>query len=501
MNPFVANAGSTATPTSPDSGLGQYSATPLIRIAAEYCPSPESGLVGVAVDPAFATNGFIYLYRTKPGPRGCNSPEGRVNELVRVTMDQSSAVDPASLTVLLTGIRADTGAHNGGCLRIGPDGKLYVGIGDAGTGDIGGPPGNSSNPYSQDLGELEGKILRLDLDGTAPPDNPYVGQSGKRPEVFASGFRNPWRFGFDRQTGAMWVGDVGEESYEEIDIVARAGNYSWPRCEGSLPEGCMLPGDVAPVFTYRHNTSASLGEAVMGGDFADERFGPYAGDYFFGDLVASRIYRMRTNPARDGLIGPIYSFITDAAGPVDIQFGADGMLYYVAYAGEVRRVRPYWTSENRLPGRRLFLQAGRRKELRIVSGAPVEAVVAVDGPTVVGGSLRLIGSIFDKTYPLPAENWRVTGDALGETGFKYRDPKRTDGPITRVEMPNGGLFRILGRGPGLGVELNGADPSPVKVILTAGTIRFCMSFGGDARLATRRLFIAKNAPEPAECGP
>src|SRR5262249_28245772 len=145
------------------------SASTLITLG--VCTDSEMGLLGVAVDPNFSSNGFIYLYRTD-NSAGCGSSTGRFNQVVRVTMGSGGTVSPASLTVLLTGIRTDLGNHDGGCLRIGPDGKLYASVGDTGLGDQV-APGNSTNPYAQDLSSLNGKILRLNLDGSIPADNPF----------------------------------------------------------------------------------------------------------------------------------------------------------------------------------------------------------------------------------------------------------------------------------------------------------------------------------------
>src|SRR5215510_9979784 len=153
------------------------------------------GLLGVAVDPDFVRTGFVYLYRSQAGAGGCETSTGRFNQVVRGTMAGGS-VGPSSLTVLLDGIRTDHGNHDGGVLRIGPDRKLYVGVGDTGLGDSQGP-GFSTNPYAQDLSSLNGKILRLNLDGSVPADNPFVGTAGARGEVWAYGFRNPFRMSFD----------------------------------------------------------------------------------------------------------------------------------------------------------------------------------------------------------------------------------------------------------------------------------------------------------------
>jgi glucose/arabinose dehydrogenase len=167
-----------------------------LLVTIPVCADSEMGLLGIAIDPGFAGNGFLYLYRTHSAG-DCTMSSGRSNEVIRVTMGPGDTINISSLVVLLTGIRTDLGNHDGGGLRIGPDGKLYVAVGDTGLGDNQGGPGSSTNPYSQDLNEIEGKILRLNLDGTIPADNPYFGQAGKRGEIFASGFRNPFRFGFD----------------------------------------------------------------------------------------------------------------------------------------------------------------------------------------------------------------------------------------------------------------------------------------------------------------
>jgi glucose/arabinose dehydrogenase len=314
------------------------SASTLVTIP--VCTASEMGLLGIAIDPSFASNGFVYLYRTKPPAGGCStgsgSSTGRFNQVVRVTMS-NDAVDIGSLVELLTGIlTSDFGNHDGGALRVGSDGKLYVGVGETGIGDQV-QPGQSTNPYAQDLTSLNGKILRINLDGSVPADNPFVGQGSDRGEIFAYGFRNPFRMGFDPQTDRLWVGDVGDLTVEEIDLVSAGKDYSWPYCEGNLPNGCQQAGDVAPVFTYTH--SSGFGTVVIGGAFAGTGFGGLDHDYFFADYGASVIYHAVPNATRDGFTGTPTSFVTDANSPVDVVFGPAG-LYYVAIAGEVHLVTP-----------------------------------------------------------------------------------------------------------------------------------------------------------------
>jgi glucose/arabinose dehydrogenase len=302
------------------------------------CTGGEMGLLGVAVDPAFGSNGFVYLYRTKSGAAGCDTATGRFNQVVRITMSGDTVV-AGSLAELLTGIRTPTGNHDGGTVRIGPDRKLWVSVGDGAVGD-GGAPGESTNPYAEDLTALEGKILRLELDGSPAAGNPYLGQPPARPEVYARGFRNPFRMEFDEQTGRLWVGDVGQGAIEEIDLVQSGGNYAWPRCEGTLPLGCALSGDIPPVFEYPHSGPGALGTVVTGGDFLPRSFGMVGGQYVFGDFGASKLYIAAPNAARTDISAPA-DFVTDAGGPVDIVSGPDDRLYWVALlSGEVRRLVP-----------------------------------------------------------------------------------------------------------------------------------------------------------------
>ena len=301
------------------------------------CTDSEMGLLGVAVDPDFARNGFVYLYRSQPGAGGCETSTGRFNQVVRGTMAGAS-VNPDSLTILLDRIRTDNGNHDGGVLRIGPDQKLYVGVGDTGLGD-GQAPGLATNPYAQALSALNGKVLRLNLDGSVPADNPFVGTAGARGEVWAYGFRNPFRMSFDDRTGTLWIGDVGDLTVEEIDLGVAGGNYGWPHCEGMLPPGCEQHGDIDPIFTYLHSGPGSLGTCLIGGAFAGSAFGPLAGDYVFGDCTASVVYRVTPNSARNGLAGPPTATATNAGTPSDFVTGPDGAIYYVADGGgEVRRL-------------------------------------------------------------------------------------------------------------------------------------------------------------------
>jgi glucose/arabinose dehydrogenase len=318
----------------PGAGLG---AAPALVLPS--CDASEMGLLGLAFDPAFATNGHLYLYHTEP-PGGdlarCGTPAGRENRVVRVTVS-GDRVDLATLRVLFAGIRTDNGNHDGGELQIGPDGYLYVGVGDAGVGDRG-APGAATNPYAQDRRSPNGKILRLALDGTAAPGNPFAGLGGAADAVWAYGLRNPWRFTFQPGTGLLWVADVGQNAWEEIDVVRAGDNLGWPQCEGTEPRPRCPGTTVPPVYQYAHRAdgaSVTGGVFYPGGQFAEE----YRGSYFFGDFVFDLVWRAVPRSSHDGFQGEPEVFARQAEAPVDFTVGPDGGLYYVAFgAGEVRRI-------------------------------------------------------------------------------------------------------------------------------------------------------------------
>ena len=479
-------------------------------ITIPVCDGSEMGLLGVAVDPNFASNGFVYLYRTKDNGN-CLSSTGRFNEVVRITIGAGDTVNPSLLTVLVTGAQTDGGNHDGGCLRIGPDGKLYVGVGDTGIGDNQGGPGSSTNPYSQDLNVLMGKVLRINLDGTIPADNPFFGQVGKRGEIFAYGFRNPFRFSFDPLTGKLWLADVGDLTIEEIDIVTSGGNYGWPHCEGTLPNGCEDPGDIDPIFTYPHSGSSSLGGCIIGGGFAGGSFGGLDNQYFFGDCDSSNIYSAApTGAQRNGVSTPAL-FLGSGDTPSDMVFGPDGALYYVAESGgQVRRVAPVASGGDQpVFGSKLTLKDNatnqEKKSLTMQAKDGIVLGGTGDDPTSAGGTLEVVsevaGAAFDECYPLPAGNWTVIGNPADHKGFKYKDSKRLAGPVKSAQVKADKLIKASGKGSALGFSIGATSPDPVTVILSTGARRYCATFGGETKFTASKSFSAKLADPPASCPP
>jgi glucose/arabinose dehydrogenase len=275
----------------------------------------------LAFHPEYATNGRFFVNYTR-------QPDGAtVVAEYRVSRAPTADADADAERVLLT-MPQSYANHNGGMIEFGPDGFLYIGMGDGGAA---GDPGNRA----QNLGDLLGKMLRIDVDRgmpyAIPRDNPLAGGGG-RPEIFAWGLRNPWRFSFDRERGDLWVGDVGQNAWEEIDIVRRGRNYGWRAMEGahcySPRLDCDTRGLEPPVVEYQNGRGRC---SVTGGYvYRGRRIPSLAGTYVYGDYCSGEIFGFAGGAARvllaTGL--PISSFGEDHAGE----------LYVVDLRGTVHRL-------------------------------------------------------------------------------------------------------------------------------------------------------------------
>jgi glucose/arabinose dehydrogenase len=306
-------------------GDGNLKFTPFLDVTQDTSTSTEQGMLGLAFHPDFKRNGYVYVDRT--------AADGTIL-VIRYTVspEKPDQVDPATGVTILN-IPKKSKYHNGGDLAFGPDGMLYVSVGD-----------DESSEQAQLLGSLYGKILRLDVDAAAPyaipATNPFAAQPGARGEIWAYGFRNPWRFSFDRQTGDLWIGDVGDARMEELDFQPAASgggeNYGWPFVEGTDcmdAEHCHDAGLVAPVTTYGHDMNCAL----MGGYVYR---GPTAtalqGSYLFGDLCTGGIFSLRGS-AEQGYqrvelgFNPIKidSFGQDPNGDVYVSDMQGGVVYKV----------------------------------------------------------------------------------------------------------------------------------------------------------------------------
>jgi len=213
---------------------GQLLPTPFAELPS--AATGDRGLIGIAFDPEFTSNHYVYFYYT-----GLDL----LNRLVRY--DASGDVGTNGPFILYQTKFISEQLHVGGSIRFGPDGKLYFAVGD-----------NGYPPNAQNLQNPHGKILRINKDGSIPTDNPFFGNSNALPEIWAYGFRNPWRFQFDSATGRLYGGDVGDFDFEELNLIQKAGNYGWPYAEGNCI-GCPY---INPIHAYSHDGMSS---AVTGG--------------------------------------------------------------------------------------------------------------------------------------------------------------------------------------------------------------------------------------------
>jgi glucose/arabinose dehydrogenase len=293
----------------------------ILDLSGRITSDGERGLLGLAFSP---DGGFLYVDYTDL------SGDTHVTEYAFVAgrADTTTARD-------VVFVDQPFANHNGGNLAFGPDGYLYVALGDGGGG--GDPLGNG-----QRLDTLLGKLLRIDPRGPVPADNPFVSTPGARPEIWAYGLRNPWRFSFDRLTGDLWTADVGQNLWEEVDVQSVSSNggenYGWNRMEGNHPYdgGTPPPNHTPPVYEYSHATG---GCSVTGGYvYRGARIPSLAGAYVFGDYCLSRVVALRSvvgiNVALDtGVAVDPYSLAS---------FGEDqsGELYVLSLAGGVFRIDP-----------------------------------------------------------------------------------------------------------------------------------------------------------------
>ena len=318
----------------------------------------ERGLLGIAFDPNFTANQFVYFYYT-------TSSSPIHNQVVRVTASGDVAFSNSEVVIFRLNDLISATNHNGGAIHFGVDGKLYIGVGENGDG---------SN--SQILDNLLGKLLRINVSGDPiPNDNPFVQiASGDNRAIWALGLRNPFTFAVQPGTGRILINDVGELTFEEIDDGVAGSNYGWPFTEGFSG----LPQFRNPLFAYGHGFTPDTGCAIAGGAFYNppiQQFpANYVGKYFFADLCIGwiRVLDLATNTTT--------AFATGINFPVDLKTGPDGALYYLSRgAGMVFRI--VWTS-------------GAPPGLRFVPVTPCRiidtrsAAGPFGGPSIAGGSTR-----------------------------------------------------------------------------------------------------------------
>jgi glucose/arabinose dehydrogenase len=284
-------------------------ATPFVSLTVNS--NGERGLIGVALDPDFATNNFIYLYYT-------TSTAPIHNRIVRYTANGDVALAGSQQLILDLDNLSGATNHNGGALGFGLDGKLYVAVGDNATG---------SN--AQNLDTFHGKLLRINKDGSAPADNPFfsAGASEQRKRVWAYGLRNPYTFSIQLGTGKIYVNDVGENAVEEINDATTGGrNFGWPAAEGVSTN----PAFTNPVYSYNHTGAAPTGCAITGGTFFNPVFtnypASYLGNFFYQDFCSNWIYSLNLSTTPTATL-----FASNSGGSsVSLTTGLDGNLYYLS---------------------------------------------------------------------------------------------------------------------------------------------------------------------------
>ena len=257
----------------------------LVKLSGAY---DERGLLGIALHPDFANNKKFYVYYSAPSTEKASDHKSIIAEY-KASSDSYHA-DLGTERILLS-VEQPESNHNGGDLKFGPDGYLYIGLGDGGgAGDKHGESGNG-----QDLNTLLGKILRIDVNTDEnygiPEDNPFVGQAQIRPEIWAYGLRNPWRFSFDRKAGLLFAADVGQNKFEEVNIIEKGGNYGWRIMEAAHcfnpEENCDTKSLKLPIAEYAHEEGISITGGFV---YHGENIPEIAGKYIFGDWTGPMFY-------------------------------------------------------------------------------------------------------------------------------------------------------------------------------------------------------------------
>ncbi|OGH90637.1 MAG: hypothetical protein A2479_03275 [Candidatus Magasanikbacteria bacterium RIFOXYC2_FULL_39_8] len=335
---------------------GVLLSTPLI-VLNDVNVYADHGLLGIAIDPDFEKNGYIYLsYTYENNPDDFGGP--KTGRIIRLTT-HGDTVDPDSKIILVGSvggdaghpscndfpagtdcIPSDAGSHSVGGLRFGPDGKLYASLADGSRFDI-------VDPHALDTFDtqiLAGKILRINTDGTGPADNPFYNGDphANQSKVYAYGFRNPFRLNFNPLNNQMYIGDVGWYDTEEINLGVPGGNYGWPCREGREAQpnyDCVTENYVDPLYTIPNEHTATSTFALIGGTFSGAAYPmPYQNNYFFGVFGRDTVKRVVFDKDNN-VISHVENFLVGTDGPVDFFTGPDGSVYFISIiAGEVRRI-------------------------------------------------------------------------------------------------------------------------------------------------------------------
>ena len=482
---------------------GSVLPTPFLDISSRVSCCGEQGLLGLAFDPGYAANGRFYVDYTD------NAGNTQVSRF-SVTANPDVA-DPNGEVGILSVVQPFSN-HNGGDLQFGPDGYLYISLGDGGSG--GDPQGNGQNGQT-----LLGKILRIDVDGGSPyaipADNPFVGDPGTLDEIWALGLRNPWRFSFDRSTGDLFIADVGQASREEVDFQPAASgggqNYGWRCYEGNAAydlTGCGPAGDyVFPIHDYTH----ADGCAITGGFvYRGSQFPALLGHYLFADYCSGKLWALSPDGGGGWNVDDVGQF------PINFtSFGEDaaGEIYAAAQAGAIYHVQatvpapacpPTPAGGCSEPGKSLLLlkapgDPARRRLLWKWLKGPATAQADFGDPAAGATAVGLC--LYDGTQSLVAAAGvaAVTGwKTLGDRGFEYRDPAAAGDGVSKIVLRGGdaGKSKILVKAKGANLPLpalplDEATGVTVQMIRSDGSQCWQAVFPAPARKNTGTLFRAR----------
>ncbi|MGZ8811382.1 MAG: PQQ-dependent sugar dehydrogenase [Thermoanaerobaculia bacterium] len=370
----------------------------------------ERGLLGVAIDPAFDSNQFLYLYYTATSPT-------THNRISRFTASGDVAVPASELPIMdLDDLSATN--HNGGAIHFGPDGKLYAAVGE-----------NANGPNSQTLANRLGKMHRINSDGTIPTDNPFFATAtGVNRSIWALGLRNPFTFAFQRGTTRMFINDVGAGTWEEINDGIAGSNYGWPATEGMTTNPLFR----SPLFAYPHAGAAGTsGCAITGGAFYNPAVvqftDAFIGKYFFAELCNGWIRLF------DPGAGTAEAFATGASQPVDLHAGPDGSLFYLGHTGVVSRIRSAVSNRNR------DLNSDGRADIVWHNDATGDSSVWF----MSGTSLALSAAL----PPVVNPDWKIAGNG------DFQDDGRADILWRNTTTGDNSLWLMNGSSIALGVAL------------------------------------------------
>ena len=369
---------------------GSLLTTPFLSLSVDS--SGERGLLGIAFDPNFFSNHYLYVYYTVP-----TFPIH--NRVSRFTADGDVATPGSEVVILNLDNLSGATNHNGGAIHFGPDGKLYIAVGE-----------NANGANAQTLSNLLGKVLRINSNGSIPTNNPfYNSANGNNRAIWALGLRNPFTFAFQRGSARMFINDVGENTYEEVNDGITGSNYGWPVTEGPTNN----PSFRSPIYFYRHD----IGCAIVGGAFYNPPVlqfpSSYLGKYFFADLCGGWIHVF--NPAS----GTATDFASGIDTPVDLDVGPDGALYYLVrgLGGQVFRVSAATAQVLNISGR-AAVEVGQGAAISgfIVSGtAPKRVGVRGIGPSLVSFGIAdpLMDPVLqlnraDGSVVMANDNWKNT---------------------------------------------------------------------------------------------